>query len=209
MKYRIARWKFNNADDDLTYVETKRCRRIKYNSWLSLLAENEWNHLVDIDDKIYCNIIDAEIAFDNKLKEFALLSWNELEEKKYYESLDKAKTEIDLFNKAGKDKLFELKESGYIYFLIKDNKVVYIGQTYTLATKRPYAHNDKTYDKIMVYEVNDKSQLNSLESYLIYKYNPFYNNHPGPYGQDKLKGVLMLMEHEERSKQTIPDKNNQ
>jgi hypothetical protein len=41
----------------------------------------------------------------------------------------------------------------------------------------------------------DEAQLNALESYLIYKLNPFYNNHPGQYGQDKLKHVLMLMEN--------------
>ena len=142
------------------------------------------------------NVIDAQIAYDNELKKLGLSDWKELEEKKYYDELNAAKAEIEFFKNKGNSKLFELKESGYIYFLFKDGIIVYVGQTYSLATKRPYAHTDKSYDKIMVYEVEDKTQLNALESYLIYKLNPFYNNHPGQYGQDKLKNVLMLMEHD-------------
>jgi hypothetical protein len=196
MKYRITNWKWskNPEENDRDYKETKRCRRIKFNSWISLLAETEWAHLDSNDDILYNNIIDAEIAFDKELKKSGVCSWQEYEEKKYYEELNAAKNEIKLFETNFKNKCFNLKESGYIYFLIKDSKVVYVGQTYSLATKRPYAHTDKSYDKIVVYEVNDKTQLNALESYLIYKLNPFYNNHPGQFGQDKLKGLLMLME---------------
>ena len=203
MKYRIVSWKWNKDIElnDSQYQQTKKCRRIKFNSWISLLAENEWTHLNSDDDKLYNNIIDVEIAFDNKLKELGICSWQELEEKKYYDDLNAAKTEIELFTNEGSSKLFELKESGYIYFLIKDRIIVYVGQTYSLATKRPYAHTDKSYDKIMVYEVKDKTQLNALESYLIYKLNPFYNNHPGQFGQDKLKNVLMLMGHEKLTTQ--------
>jgi hypothetical protein len=199
MKYRISSWKWNEdiaEIKDSQYQETKKHRRIEFNNWISVLSENEWTHLASDNDKLYNNIIDVEIAFDIKLKELGVCSWQELEEKKYYEELNSAKTEIELFKNEGGSKLFELKESGYIYFLMKDGIIVYIGQTYSLATKRPYAHTDKSYDKIMVYELKDKTQLNALESYLIYKLNPFYNKHSGQFGQDKLKNVLMLMEHE-------------
>jgi hypothetical protein len=198
MKYRIVSWKWKNDIElnDSQYQQNKKCRRIKFNSWISLLTENEWKHLESDDDKLYNNIIDAEIAYDNRLKQLGVCSWQELLEKKYYDDLNSAKNEIELFKNEGSSKLFELKESGYIYFLFKDGIIVYVGQTYSLATKRPYAHTDKSYDKIMVYEVKDKNQLNALESYLIYKLNPFYNNHPGQFGQDKLKSVLMLMEHQ-------------
>jgi hypothetical protein len=202
MKYRIVTWKWNK-DIELNnsqYQETKKCRKIKFNSWISLLAENEWAHLESDNEILYNNIIDAEIAYDNELKKLDVCSWREFEEKKYYEELNAAKTEIELFKNEGNSKLFELKENGYIYFLFKDGVIVYVGQTYSLTTKRPYAHTDKSYDKIMVYEIQDRTQLNALESYLIYKLNPFYNNHPGQYGQDKLKNVLMLMEHQNTNK---------
>jgi hypothetical protein len=198
MRYRIVTWKWNKDIElnDRQYPETKKCRRIKFNSWISLLTENEWTHLESDNDIFYNNVIDAQIAYDNELKKLGLSDWKELEEKKYYDELNAAKAEIEFFKNKGNSKLFELKESGYIYFLFKDGIIVYVGQTYSLATKRPYAHTDKSYDKIMVYEVEDKTQLNALESYLIYKLNPFYNNHPGQYGQDKLKNVLMLMEND-------------
>ncbi len=198
MKYRIARWKWLKDIElnDSQYQETNRCRKVGPNDWISLLSENEWKHLASENNILYDNIIDAEIAFEKEVKRLGLLSWIEYQEKKFYEDINKSKAEIDYFIANGKSEMFELKNSGYIYFLIKDDKIVYVGQTYTLATKRPYAHTDKCYDRIMVYEVKDKTQLNALESYLIYKLNPFYNNHPGQYGQDKLKHVLMMMEND-------------
>jgi hypothetical protein len=198
MKYRIVRWKWSKDIElnDEQYQQTNRCRKVGFNDWISLLAMHEWPHLTSINDKIYDNIIDAEIAFDKEIKRLGLSLWKEYQEQKFYEDLNKSKIEIEEFISNGKSVMFELKNSGYIYFLIKDNKVVYVGQTYTLATKRPYAHTDKSYDRIMVYEVKDKTQLNALESYLIYKLNPFYNNHPGQYGQDKLKHVLMMLEQD-------------
>jgi hypothetical protein len=195
MKYRIAKWKWvkDIEINDTKHSENKRCRKIGFNSWISLLAENEWTHLTDDDDIVYNNTIDAELAFENRIKKLGLLSWKEIEEKKYYDELIAAKTEIQLFNTEGKSKLFELKQNGYIYFLFKNSEVVYVGQTYSLATKRPYSHTDKVYDKILVYEVQDTTQLDALESYLIYKLNPIYNKHPGQLGQDKLKSVIELL----------------
>ncbi len=196
MNYRIVRWGWINDIEkhDALHSEKARCRKIKHNSYISLLDEYSMTHLSD--DIIYPNILDAELAFDVELKELGLITWQELKEKNYHDDLIKSKKEIELFKTDGMNSWFELKNTGYIYFLIKDGKVVYVGQTHTLATKRPYSHKDKSYDKIMVYEVEDKTQLNALETYLIYKLNPFYNTHPGPYGQDKLKSLIMLMEHD-------------
>ena len=110
MKYRIVSWKWNKDIElnDSQYQQTKKCRRIKFNSWISLLAENEWTHLDSDNDKLYNNIIDVEIAFDNKLKELGICSWQELEEKKYYDDLNAAKNEIELFTNEGSSKLFDI-----------------------------------------------------------------------------------------------------
>ena len=62
----------------------------------------------------------------------------------------------------------------FIYFLIKNNVVVYVGQTKKQGIKRPLSHNDKDYDKIkIIYYETDK--IDYMEDYFIKKYKPKYN----------------------------------
>lgn len=61
----------------------------------------------------------------------------------------------------------------FIYFLIKNDEVVYVGKT-TQGIFRPLSHRNKDYDKInIIYCDVDKSD--KLESYYILKYKPKYN----------------------------------
>lgn len=62
----------------------------------------------------------------------------------------------------------------FIYFLLKNNVVVYVGQTKKQGIKRPLSHNDKDYDeiKIIYYETN---KIDYMEDYFIKKYKPKYN----------------------------------
>jgi hypothetical protein len=197
MKYRIATWNWNESASKETIaalIDTPRHRKYKENGWISILAIDEWSHLIAVDDNhIFPNYIDAEIKFNEILKSKGLKTWKELLEIKEQNEINLAKNEINNFIQNGKNLLFELKNKAYIYFLIHNDKIVYVGQTYSLATKRPYAHTDKIYDKIMVYALIDDSQLDALETYLIYKLSPKYNQHPGQYGQDKLRNVILSL----------------
>lgn len=62
----------------------------------------------------------------------------------------------------------------FIYFLIKNNIVVYVGQTKKQGIKRPLSHIDKNYDeiKIIYYDITD---IDYMEDYYIKKYKPIYN----------------------------------
>lgn len=65
----------------------------------------------------------------------------------------------------------------FIYFLVKNNEVVYVGQTKN-GLIRPLTHKDKEYDDIFV-KYCDKKQLNDAENYYIIKYKPRYNRNIG------------------------------
>lgn len=62
-----------------------------------------------------------------------------------------------------------------IYFLIKNDDVVYVGQT-TQNLLRPFSHKDKDFDTVKIlYQSQDKKALNKIEEFFIKKYNPKYN----------------------------------
>lgn len=65
-------------------------------------------------------------------------------------------------------------KSEFVYFLLKDNIVVYVGQTKKQGIKRPLSHTDKDFDtiKIIYYK---KEEIDFMEDYFIKKYNPIYN----------------------------------
>jgi len=78
----------------------------------------------------------------------------------------------------GLDKIIENK-CGYsqlcgIYFLIKDNSVVYVGQSKNMV-ERIHAHaRDKDFDSYYFLEV-DSNELNNFEAMYITLYQPEYN----------------------------------
>lgn len=65
-----------------------------------------------------------------------------------------------------------IKES-FIYFLIKDNNVVYVGQTQN-GLFRPFSHHDKNFDKVKII-LCESNELDIVEDLYIKKYKPIYN----------------------------------
>lgn len=64
-----------------------------------------------------------------------------------------------------------------IYFLIKKDEIVYVGQT-TKGISRVYAHlGDKDFDSYAILGCKE-DELNDLEAYYIVEFNPCYNGTP-------------------------------
>ena len=61
----------------------------------------------------------------------------------------------------------------FIYFLLKDSEVVYVGQT-RKGLQRTFLHTDKDFDEVKVIKCKTE-ELDILESYYISKYIPKYN----------------------------------
>ncbi len=75
------------------------------------------------------------------------------------------------------DRKEKLVEKWYIYFLIKGDEIVYVGQT-TIGATRVMAHRDKDFDYVTLTEVVDRDveYLNNLEAMYIVKFSPIYNS---------------------------------
>ena len=79
------------------------------------------------------------------------------------------------------EKLF----SPMIYFLIKNNEVVYVGQS-KKGINRPYQHFQlKDYDCFKFINCNEKD-LDFLETNYIIKYKPIYNNNTKVFKTDDI-----------------------
>ena len=72
-----------------------------------------------------------------------------------------------------KNKLLLDKDFNCIYFLIKNNEIVYVGQS-TRGIRRIYEHTDKEFDYYNIIKV-DKEELDLKETEAIIKFNPKYN----------------------------------
>lgn len=64
-------------------------------------------------------------------------------------------------------------EDCFIYFLLKNGEVVYVGQTQHGLT-RPLSHRDKDFDEIKILYCKS-NELDILEDTYIQKYKPIYN----------------------------------
>ncbi len=82
------------------------------------------------------------------------------------------------FEESGCKKIERLRET-FVYFLLKDEEVIYVGQT-KAGISRLSAHGDKDYDEIYVMYCDD-SELDYLEDKYITKYKPKYNKQPNYY----------------------------
>lgn len=69
--------------------------------------------------------------------------------------------------------IFENKTG--IYFLIKDNEIVYVGQSTQFYTKLSSHVNNKDFDSYFIIEVPEE-QLTEYEVEYIIKFNPIYNS---------------------------------
>jgi len=73
------------------------------------------------------------------------------------------------------DLVLDATKNYLIYFLLKDKEVVYVGQT-TQNVMRPFAHKDKIFDSVaIIYQAEDRENLNEVEEFFIKKYCPKYN----------------------------------
>lgn len=68
---------------------------------------------------------------------------------------------------------FEELSNTFVYFLLENKQVVYVGQT-TQGFFRPFSHKDKYYDEIKIQKV-EEINLDIVESFYIAKYKPKYN----------------------------------
>ena len=66
-----------------------------------------------------------------------------------------------------------LIKGSLIYFLVKNNEVVYVGQTKN-GLYRPFSHYNKDFDKVYVKKCRTVD-LDVIEDYYILKYKPIYN----------------------------------
>lgn len=75
------------------------------------------------------------------------------------------------------------KSKIFVYFLIQDEEVVYVGQT-TKGIIRPISHlNDKIFNSIRIMYCETKN-LGKLEHEYILKYNPLYNKTKNIYNRN-------------------------
>lgn len=77
------------------------------------------------------------------------------------------------FEETDKVLTFHICDKYFIYFLLRGNEVVYVGQT-TAGLSRPFSHQDKEYDLIKVLPCSP-DELDEKEDYYINKYKPIYN----------------------------------
>lgn len=64
-------------------------------------------------------------------------------------------------------------QNTFIYFLIKGDIVVYVGQT-KIGLTRPFQHTNKDYDTVKIIYCNEE-ELDMMENNYIAKYKPKYN----------------------------------
>jgi len=69
--------------------------------------------------------------------------------------------------------LTKKSEQKIIYLLMKDDIVVYVGQSNS--TSRPFQHTDKKWDKVKYIMIPTKYDLNFVEKVFIDRYKPKYN----------------------------------
>jgi len=68
-----------------------------------------------------------------------------------------------------------IEQSG-IYFLVHNNRVVYVGQSQNAISRSLGGHGSKKFDGVAYIFVNENIHLNNLEAYFIAKFKPKYNS---------------------------------
>lgn len=82
-------------------------------------------------------------------------------------------------------------ENCFIYFLLNNNEVVYVGQT-KHGLKRPLSHTNKEFDEIKILYCKE-NELDITEDKFIQKYKPIYNkqnNHVVRWSLVKVKNCI-------------------
>ena len=80
-----------------------------------------------------------------------------------------------------KNKKFLARPCPSIYFLIKNNKIIYVGQSEYAEARIIFHTKNKNFDSysIIKLEKEDDCLLSELESYYILKFLPKYNKYTG------------------------------
>ena len=91
---------------------------------------------------------------------------------------------------------FDLQNAptSFIYFLIFDGKVIYVGQT-KRGLSRPFSHRDKIYTSVKIIPCKD-NELDTLESKYILKYSPSYNKKPNFSDAYSIKRISRIVKKE-------------
>jgi hypothetical protein len=95
------------------------------------------------------------------------------------------------FEEKGDFLTFVKCNSCFVYFLLQDDEVVYVGQT-TAGLTRPFSHHDKEYNFIKVMPCRYE-ELDETEDYYISKYKPIYNrsrNHNVIFSLQRIKRII-------------------
>ena len=95
---------------------------------------------------------------------------------------------MDLYKKAKNLKYDHsgLQDKNGIYFLIKKNKIVYIGMSKWSIKKRVEQHYNKDYDIVKYIELNYKDNIKLAEYVYINIFNPIYNKQNKNYEYQQL-----------------------
>lgn len=67
-----------------------------------------------------------------------------------------------------------IHQGSVVYFLIRENKIVYIGQTQDLLTRCNFHESCKDFDRVLYFECAE-DQVNEIERRLIFEFTPEYN----------------------------------
>lgn len=77
------------------------------------------------------------------------------------------------FEEQGNIITFQNLEECFVYFLLRDEEVVYVGQT-SIGISRPFSHKDKYFTSVKLIPC-DFDKLDETEDFYIGKYKPIYN----------------------------------
>jgi len=116
--------------------------------------------------------------FETILKEtFNIKTFDEKVKEEYGVTINKYTNEfkelLDEVNDFTTYTITKNSEQKIIYLLMKDDIVVYVGQSNS--TSRPFQHTDKKWDKVKYIMIPTKYDLNFVEKVFIDKYKPEYN----------------------------------
>jgi hypothetical protein len=196
--YYIYDYQYDNVEIAKRYSDTDLIRRYDDNSFLKL-TKIKIDHL-----NPYFETTDADLAlatFEMLLEHYLqddFISVSDFNDKLLWKLYDDnlkihkeaiAKVELFYFIDSLQNKEFEYesyqrhfsrsdKQNKYIYFLKKNDIIVYVGQTKAIEankTTRPNQHTDKDFDSFEMIQLNDTDDINVAEAFFIMKHKPFYN----------------------------------
>jgi len=124
----------------------------------------EYGKMKFMNDEMFWAIVNGVPS--EKIREMKLNKFKGIEENEWYKS--------EKFIISSSIEFEKLHDYGYIYFLLQENEVVYVGQTVNLHTRIKNHKKTKEFNKINWIQIPIK-WLEYAETYYIIKFNPKYN----------------------------------